>query len=80
MEGKHESLTVEENQEIKQILLIVGEVDKLNDDLRVIYIGKYFARKFYERGIRMPVLFRGEEIVDLFDDLARTQQKNCQKK
>ena len=28
----------------------------------------------------MPVLFRGEEIVDLFDDLARSQKKAFLKK
>jgi hypothetical protein len=56
---------------MNQILLYVGETDKLNDDIRIIYIGKYFAKNFYKRGIRLPLLFRGAEMVDSFDKLLR---------
>lgn len=80
MEKKLKRLTEHEEEEIKHILLLVGEIDALNDDIRLIYVGKYFAKHFYKNGIRMPALFRGEQIVDFFDQIFRKHRREERRK
>ena len=60
--------------------MIVGEIDSINDDIRLLYIGKYFAKYFQKSGIRMPPLFRGTQIVDFFDKIFRESAKQRHKK
>ena len=60
--------------------MLVGQIDKLNDDIRIIYLGKYFAKKFASRGLRNVILFRGSQIVDSLDNMIRNQQMLRQKK
>lgn len=61
-------------------MLLVGEIDSLNDDVRLMYVGKYFAKMFYNNGIRIPTLFRGEQIVDFFDQIFRKHRRQENKK
>ena len=80
MEAKLKRLTADEEVKIRQILLMVGQIDSLNDNIRLLYVGKYFAKFFYKNGIRMPPLFRGEHIVDTFDKIIRNMNKQAHKK
>lgn len=80
MEKQLTKLTEEEEEKIKQILMLVGEIDSINDNLRLLYLGKYFARYFNQNGIRMPPLFRGTQIVDFFDQIFRECTKKKEKK
>lgn len=80
MDAKLNDLTEDQSEEIRQILLVVGEIDALNDDMRLLYVGKYFARIFYKSGIKTPPLFRGEQIIDFFDKIVREQQRRARKR
>ena len=48
--------------------------------MRLLYVGKYFARTFYKSGIKTPPLFRGEQIIDFFDQIVRDQQRRARKR
>jgi len=65
---------------MKNILLFVGAIDTLNDEIRLMYLGKYFAKILVKNGIRIFPLFRGEQIVDFFDKILRTKKKDAPKK
>lgn len=80
MEKQLQKLTEEEEDRIKQILMVVGEIDAMNDSIRLLYLGKYFARFFHANGLRSPPLFRGTQIVDFFDQIFRQSKKQKHKK
>jgi len=60
---------------MKNILLFVGAIDALNDEIRLLYLGKYFAKILVKNGIRIFLLFRGEQIIDFFDRIIRKKEE-----
>ena len=52
------------------------EIEQLNDHLRIIYIGKYFAKELYAKGIRIPRLFRGGAILDVLFHAVNKEKKS----
>ena len=54
MENQFTKLTEDEEETVQHLLMLAGEIDSINDQIRLLYIGKDLAKCFRQNGIRMP--------------------------
>ena len=60
--------------------MFANEMELLNDDLRVLYCGRYFGEKFNKCGIKIPEFFKPEENIEFLDNILKTHQRSSAKK
>ena len=54
--------------------IFIGEIDQLNDHFRVIYLNKYFRKELESIRLYSPHIFRGSELLDVFDTFRNYQK------
>ena len=74
MTGKRSRLSTQQEARISLMEIFIGEIDQLNDNFRVIYLGKYFRKELESIGLYSPHIFRGSELLDVFDTFRNYQK------
>ena len=56
--------------------MLVGEIDSINDNMRLLYLGKYFAKPLADKDVKMQLLYRGDSSVDSLSDFLNIHEKH----